>query len=90
MSDPRSRQAPTIVNRPVVARPERVTTPTRGDQGGTPGAMIIERAGVSTSMSLLGGERYVLGRHDAADVVFDDGAVSRLQGVLSRVDGAYV
>ena len=90
MSDPRSRQAPTIVNRPVVARPERVTTPMRVDQGGTPGAMIIERAGVSTSMSLLGGERYVLGRHDAADVVFDDGAVSRLHGVLSRVDGAYV
>jgi DNA-binding NtrC family response regulator len=55
-----------------------------------PGAMVIERAGVATSMSLEARERYVLGRHDAADVAFDDAAVSRLHGVLTPHDGGYV
>jgi len=92
MSDSRSRQRPTIANRPVVQRPERASSSSLPAvvEGGSPGAMIIERAGVSTSMSLVSGERYVLGRHDAADVVFDDVAVSRLHGVLSPVDGVYV
>jgi DNA-binding NtrC family response regulator len=52
--------------------------------------MVIEREGAATSMSLEGQDRYVLGRHDAADVVFDDAAVSRLHGVLSHHDGAWV
>jgi DNA-binding NtrC family response regulator len=52
--------------------------------------MIIEREGAATSMPLEGQVRYVLGRHDAADVVFDDEAVSRLHGVLSHHDGAWV
>jgi DNA-binding NtrC family response regulator len=57
---------------------------------GPVGAMVIEREGAATSMSLEGQDRYVLGRHDAADVVFDDAAVSRLHGVLSHHDGAWV
>ncbi len=47
--------------------------------------MTIERPGASsTPFSLTPGERYVLGRHDAADVIFDDDSVSRLHGVLSH------
>ncbi|HEY1098831.1 MAG TPA: sigma 54-interacting transcriptional regulator [Myxococcota bacterium] len=41
-------------------------------------------------MALMLGQRYVLGRHDAADVVFDDDGVSRLHGVLGIVDGRVV
>jgi pSer/pThr/pTyr-binding forkhead associated (FHA) protein len=52
--------------------------------------MVIERDGSSTSMSLEGQDRYVLGRHDAADVIFDDAAVSRLHGVLAHHHGAWV
>ena len=54
-----------------------------------PGAMTIERAAVSTTLGLTPGERYVLGRHDAADVVFDDDSVSRLHGVLTWRDGGW-
>jgi DNA-binding NtrC family response regulator len=53
-------------------------------------AMVIERDGASTSMSLEGQDRYVLGRHDAADVIFDDAAVSRLHGVLSHHHDAWI
>jgi DNA-binding NtrC family response regulator len=52
-------------------------------------AMTLVRGGVSTTIVLDDRERYVLGRHDAADVVFDDAAVSRLHGVLACVDGRW-
>jgi DNA-binding NtrC family response regulator len=48
--------------------------------------MSIERGSLSTALALTQGERYVLGRHDAADVVFDDDSVSRLHGVLTFRD----
>ena len=97
MGDRRSGQRPTSVNRPVIARPS-LPPPSNaragaiGESGApvVPGAMTIERNGVATTMPLAPGNRYVLGRHDAADVVFDDDAVSRLHGVLSAVDGRFV
>jgi DNA-binding NtrC family response regulator len=52
-------------------------------------AMMLMRGPESTTIALDDRERYVLGRHDAADVVFDDGAVSRLHGVLACVDGRW-
>jgi len=52
--------------------------------------MVIERPGGSrTTFALTAGERYVLGRHDSADVAFDDDAVSRLHGVLSFHEGEW-
>ena len=99
MTDRRDRHRPTAANRPVVARPPRPgeplpTTPpapvSTSPPAALPGAMVIEREGAATSMSLESQDRYVLGRHDAADVVFDDAAVSRLHGVLSHHDGAWV
>lgn len=52
-------------------------------------SMTLERGGVAKTLVLDERERYVLGRHDAADVVFDDAAVSRLHGVLGCVDGRW-
>jgi DNA-binding NtrC family response regulator len=40
-------------------------------------------------MALRAGDRYVVGRHDAADIAFDDAAVSRLHGVLTPQDGGF-
>jgi DNA-binding NtrC family response regulator len=55
-----------------------------------PRAMLIERKdGPGLAAALAPGERYVLGRHDAADVVFDDDDVSRLHGVLTCTDGRW-
>src|SRR4051812_5868676 len=34
--------------------------------------------------------RYVVGRHDAADMVFESGAVSRLHGVLRSEEGRWL
>lgn len=52
-------------------------------------AMTLLRGGISTTLVLDDRERYVLGRHDAADVVFEDEAVSRLHGVLTCVGGQW-
>jgi len=100
MTDRRDRHRPTVANRPVVARPPKAGEPlaattlpapvSTSSPAALPGAMVIEREGAATSMSLESQDRYVLGRHDAADVVFDDAAVSRLHGVLSHHDGAWV
>jgi DNA-binding NtrC family response regulator len=51
--------------------------------------MTLSRGGAATTLVLRDSERYVLGRHDAADVVFDDDAVSRLHGVLAVVQGRW-
>lgn len=49
------------------------------------------RAGRATAeIELRDDERYVLGRHDAADVSFDDPAVSRLHGVLRQQRGRWL
>ena len=96
MSDRRPSQRPTQVSRPVVQRAAAAlptSTPTVSvptERGGVPGAMTIERNGAATTMPLSSGPRYVFGRHDAADVVFDDDDVSRLHGVLSAVDGRFL
>ena len=93
MTDRRPSQRPTSVNRPVVQRPQPPSPPPHAQTAvadGAVGAMTIERNGSATTMPLSSGPRYVFGRHDAADVVFDDDAVSRLHGVLSAVDGRLV
>ena len=95
MSD--RRQRATLVTRPVVQRPPPLeptpttptTTPAASAAGRVPAAMAIERGKASTTLTLTPGERYVLGRHDAADVVFDDDSVSRLHGVLTFRDGGW-
>ncbi len=102
MSDRRDRQRPTTANRPVVARapatpslslPSTPASPSptssRPAPQVVPGAIAIDRGGRQTSMPLHAGDRYVVGRHDAADIAFDDAAVSRLHGVLSPKDGGF-
>ena len=55
--------------------------------GGRPQSVRIHRPNArSVVLPLREDERYVFGRHDAADVVFDSPSVSRLHGVL-RCDG---
>ncbi len=94
MSERRHRA--TVVNRPIIPRtatpapsiPE-ASLRTAAPPKLVPGAMAIERGTTSTTLTLTPGERYVLGRHDAADVVFDDESVSRLHGVLTWLEGAW-
>ncbi|MDP2342804.1 MAG: sigma 54-interacting transcriptional regulator [Deltaproteobacteria bacterium] len=62
---------------------DKIGTPT------VPRSMVIQRGAGSTTLVLAQGERYVLGRHDAADVVFDDDSVSRLHGVLTFRDAGW-
>jgi DNA-binding NtrC family response regulator len=82
-------QRPTSVNRAVVRPPTSPAGPARTSTA-MPAAMTVERGGVATTMPLMAGPRYVVGRHDAADVVFEDDGVSRLHGVLCAVDGRFV
>ncbi len=89
---PMGRSPPTLQG-----RSRRVVTPPAAFQdelspaGGTapsrPRALRIVRAhGKPVMVPLKEEDRYVLGRHDAADVVFESASVSRLHGVL-RADG---
>ncbi len=52
-------------------------------------AMRIHRGARESELRLDERERYVLGRHDAADVAFDAPEVSRLHGVLRAIDGRW-
>lgn len=72
--------------RPVVARPSAPAPP----PSGPPRAVRILRGDSSSTIRLDERARYVLGRHDAADVVFDAPEVSRLHGVLRAVDGRWI
>jgi DNA-binding NtrC family response regulator len=78
---------------PTVARP-RVTVPkpraAAAPSSGPPRALRIQRGAMSSVLRLDDRQRYVLGRHDAADVVFDSPEVSRLHGVLRAVDGRWL
>jgi len=71
-----------------------VTSPARAleaDPGDPPGGLRIVRAGrTMADIELRDDERYVVGRHDAADVSFDDPAVSRLHGVLRQQLGRWL
>ncbi|MFH1811330.1 MAG: sigma 54-interacting transcriptional regulator [Pseudomonadota bacterium] len=58
--------------------------------GAVPGGLRIERAGhAPVDMVLDPEQRYLLGRHDAADIGFAAAEVSRLHGVLRVVDGVW-
>ena len=52
-------------------------------------AVRIHRGDRTSVLRLDERERYVLGRHDAADVAFDAPEVSRLHGVLRAVEGRW-
>jgi DNA-binding NtrC family response regulator len=104
MNDRRDRNRPTVA-RPLVSAPSAAfgAPPSPSPSSSSPlssssststsprpaRAMTLVRGGTSTTIVLDDRERYVLGRHDAADVVFDDAAVSRLHGVLGCVDGRW-
>jgi transcriptional regulator with AAA-type ATPase domain len=60
-----------------------------GPGGALPGHVWIEREGVRLPLPLVEGERYVVGRHVAADIVFADDDISRLHGVLAFQAGAW-
>jgi DNA-binding NtrC family response regulator len=53
-------------------------------------ALRLLRGEQATTLKLDERERYVLGRHDAADVVFDAPEVSRLHGVLRCAGGQWL
>jgi DNA-binding NtrC family response regulator len=58
---------------------------------GRPRGMSIQRGETQpVDVRLHEDQRYVVGRHDAADVVFDDAAVSRLHGVLTFEGGQWL
>ncbi|MEW5848648.1 MAG: sigma 54-interacting transcriptional regulator [Myxococcota bacterium] len=52
-------------------------------------ALRVHRDQMPPALLMLREERYVLGRHDAADVVFESGAVSRLHAVLRSEEGRW-
>jgi DNA-binding NtrC family response regulator len=55
-----------------------------------PQGLRVHRPGLAPSLvTLREEEALVLGRHDAADVVFESGAVSRLHGLLRFEDGRW-
>lgn len=67
-------------NRP---QPAPDASPVRGIRIHRPGAK-------ASTLRLKEDERYVLGRHDAADVVFDSPAVSRVHGMLRADAGRWL
>jgi transcriptional regulator with AAA-type ATPase domain len=85
------------VRRPAVSLPARgaaARTPSAPPSApAAPSAPIravrIRRGALASVVRLLETERYVLGRHDAADLVFDAEDVSRLHGVLRFLDGGW-
>ncbi len=84
-----TKSAPTLAagSRPIVARRAPAPTKPNGEVKG----IRIHRAGQAPAwLRLDGTERYVLGRHDAADVVFQSDRVSRLHGVLRATVGGWV
>jgi DNA-binding NtrC family response regulator len=80
--------APTAV-RPRVVAPRAAAKASNASDGAVKAARILRGERAST-IRLDEGARYVLGRHDAADVAFDAPEVSRLHGVLRFVDGAWL
>lgn len=79
--------APTAV-RPRVVAP-RAHVAAQGAADGVVRAARILRGERASTIRLDETARYVLGRHDAADVVFEAPEVSRLHGVLRFVDGKW-
>lgn len=78
--------APTAVRpRVAAATVTRRSAPNAGE--GQVRAARILRGDKASTIGLDEQQRYVLGRHDAADVVFDAPEVSRLHGVIRFVDG---
>ncbi|MFZ9887074.1 MAG: sigma 54-interacting transcriptional regulator [Myxococcota bacterium] len=64
----------------------RATT-LQGEPSAAPRSVKIWRGERGWTLPLREGNRYVVGRHDAADIVFDEGQVSRLHGVLCFDEG---
>ena len=67
----------------------------RDRQGGTGraavrGVRLWRESHAPVVLTLQDGERYVVGRHDAADLVFDAPCVSRVHGMLRFVDGQWL
>ena len=81
------KNSPPTALRRVAARPAKVAA--AAAPAGPVRAMRIVRAAGEAVLRLDDGERYVVGRHDAADVVFDGDDVSRLHGVLRHDDGRW-
>jgi DNA-binding NtrC family response regulator len=71
-----------VEKRPTRALPSRVAGPVR--------ALRLLRGDSATTLRLDERERYVIGRHDAADLIFDTPEVSRLHGVLRCAEGHWV
>jgi DNA-binding NtrC family response regulator len=81
------KSAPTVARtRPTIPR----LPPTPRKAAEPPRAVRILRGEHASTIRLDERARYVLGRHDAADVVFDAPEVSRLHGVLRFVAGRWV
>jgi len=83
--------SPTVVGtRRVVRKKTSSTEALRMEAPGTDVGLYIHRDGREVVLPLDPQQRYVVGRHDAADVVFNDDAVSRVHGVLRVVDDQWV
>lgn len=52
-------------------------------------AVRVHRGERTSALMLHEGERYLVGRHDAADIAFDAPEVSRVHGVLRAVEGRW-
>jgi len=86
------RSAPTLAvrSRPIVQRPARrdssaaatSASATSSAALATVRGLRLWRGETATVLALDERERYVIGRHDAADVIFDTPEVSRLHGVV--------
>lgn len=68
----------------------RVTPSTAGVGDRPQGLRICRQGQASVEVELNETQRYVLGRHDAADVSFDLDAVSRLHGVIRFAQGSWL
>ncbi len=83
-----TRPAPTLQRRPVVPkRPPATTPPTVIAPGGL---RVLRGPRTDAELSLDEQQRYVLGRHDAADIAFHYDAVSRVHGALRFTDDGWV
>jgi DNA-binding NtrC family response regulator len=69
-----------VGERRVVSRPR--SSSSDAELGAVPRGLRIERGDRSAHVALREDARYVVGRHDAADIGFDHESVSRLHGVL--------
>lgn len=82
------RRAPSTVAAKARATPPR-SLPDLAERALPCRALRVHRAGQESVLRLDERERYVLGRHDAADLVFDSPEVSRLHGVLRFFSGRW-